>query len=324
MTRPPEFSVVIPAFRATRTIEAAVASVLAQTTPPLEVIVIDDGCPDGTGDVVERTFPTVQVVRQENAGEGAARNTGIRLSKASWIAFLDADDLWFPHHLETLGQLRRTCPAARLISTGHIQHEPWRGLDRRPVPTRKGSEIDYLSLAGRRVGLVWSSAAAVDRAVAADLGGFGPWRAGADLEFWARVALHHPVAVTKTTTAIYRRGVGGVMEAIAAERADGTTKVAIAGLRGVSPSTDTVLDALASGRSRLPRASLRSYVDGRITSGWRSAMLAGEARGARRLWGDLHRRWRPSALRWLLAAHVPAGLAQGLVHARQRLRGAVR
>jgi cellulose synthase/poly-beta-1,6-N-acetylglucosamine synthase-like glycosyltransferase len=97
---PVTVSVVIPAYNAAATIAAAIESVLAQTRPPEEIIVVDDGSKDETSAVVERFGPIVRLLRQANAGCGQARNTGAREARGTWLAFLDADDLWLPTKLE--------------------------------------------------------------------------------------------------------------------------------------------------------------------------------------------------------------------------------
>lgn len=78
----------------------------------IEVIVVDDGCPEGTGDVAERHPSKPQVVRQDNAGVAAARNRGIDEARGEYVAFLDADDRWRPGKLaRQVDRLRATGPA---------------------------------------------------------------------------------------------------------------------------------------------------------------------------------------------------------------------
>ena len=96
----PEISVVIPAFNAAETIERTLDSVLAQTSAPAEIIVIDDGSTDATCEVIARYGDAIRVLSQSNAGPAAARNYGLRESKSDWVAFLDADDVWLPKKLE--------------------------------------------------------------------------------------------------------------------------------------------------------------------------------------------------------------------------------
>jgi glycosyltransferase involved in cell wall biosynthesis len=95
-------TVVIPSFNCARFIREAVDSALAQTVPPLEVIVIDDGSTDNTPEImaVYATDPRVRYLRQKNAGPSTARNSGIRAAQGEFIAFLDADDRWKPNKLE--------------------------------------------------------------------------------------------------------------------------------------------------------------------------------------------------------------------------------
>ena len=94
---------IIPAFNAAEYIRQTLHSVLAQTYQSLEVIVVDDGSADATGAIVEEFVEKdarVQLVRQCNAGVGAARNTAIRMARGEYIAPMDADDMWFPEKLE--------------------------------------------------------------------------------------------------------------------------------------------------------------------------------------------------------------------------------
>ncbi|WP_420453076.1 glycosyltransferase family 2 protein [Ilumatobacter sp.] len=98
----PSFSVVIPAFNREASIDVAIRSVLLQTEPSLEVIVVDDGSTDDTVAVVESIVDDrVRVIRLErNRGANAARNVGIEAARAPWIAFHDSDDEWLPRKLE--------------------------------------------------------------------------------------------------------------------------------------------------------------------------------------------------------------------------------
>lgn len=95
----PSITVVIPAFNSEQTIARTLSSVLAQTLPPAEIIVVDDGSSDHTSDVVLQFGSVVKLHRQSNSGPGAARNRGISLATGEWIALVDADDAWFPMKL---------------------------------------------------------------------------------------------------------------------------------------------------------------------------------------------------------------------------------
>jgi glycosyltransferase involved in cell wall biosynthesis len=95
-----KFSVIIPNYNNSATLGRAIESVLAQTWPPHEVIVIDDGSTDKSRAVAEAFGDKVRYVFQANAGVSAARNHGARIATGSWLAFLDADDIYMANRLE--------------------------------------------------------------------------------------------------------------------------------------------------------------------------------------------------------------------------------
>ena len=96
---------VIPLYNGERYIAAAVESVLAQTVMPDEIVVVDDGSTDSGPAIVERFADRgVKMVRRENGGQGAARNTGVASTSSEVICFLDQDDLWYTHHVEVLAK----------------------------------------------------------------------------------------------------------------------------------------------------------------------------------------------------------------------------
>ena len=93
-------SVIIPLYNREGTIGQAVRSVLDQTLPPYEVIVVDDGSVDGSADVVQAIAdPRLRYLHQANAGAGAARNRGLEAAQGDWVALLDSDDWWLPTRL---------------------------------------------------------------------------------------------------------------------------------------------------------------------------------------------------------------------------------
>lgn len=103
MSDKPTVSVIIPVYNGERFLAEAIQSVLRQTLPPGEVIVVDDGSTDGSAAIVAAlpSPPTIDLilVRQPNQGAAVARNRGILLASGDLVAFLDADDLWQPEKL---------------------------------------------------------------------------------------------------------------------------------------------------------------------------------------------------------------------------------
>lgn len=113
-----QFSVIIPVYNRTGLLKAAIASVLSQDHRDFEIIVVDDGSSDDVASVVASfADPRIMLIRQENRGASAARNRGIDAARGEYVALLDSDDLYLPHHLaaaaETLRGIRDTafyCP----------------------------------------------------------------------------------------------------------------------------------------------------------------------------------------------------------------------
>jgi glycosyltransferase involved in cell wall biosynthesis len=101
-------SVVLPVYNRAHYVGEAIESVLGQTVPPAELIVVDDGSTDDSVAVVEGfARPEIRVLRQPNGGIGSARNAGLRAVTGELVAFIDSDDLWERDKLELqVGALR--------------------------------------------------------------------------------------------------------------------------------------------------------------------------------------------------------------------------
>ncbi len=100
MSKTPTVSVVIPCYNGAPFLRETIDSVLNQTQPALEVILVDDGSTDDSAAIAQSYGPPVRVIRQENQGESVARNRGMDEARGEWIGLLDADDRWLPHKLE--------------------------------------------------------------------------------------------------------------------------------------------------------------------------------------------------------------------------------
>lgn len=135
-------AVIIVAHNEEQRLGRAIDSVLAQTEPPRELIVVDDGSTDRSMDVAVR-WSGVRVVRQERAGAAAARNRGARLSVSPWLAFLDADDRFLPEKLERYRVHLRQSLAD--CAFGHFRYR----LDEPTVPHGFRAELLDRDLLGR-------------------------------------------------------------------------------------------------------------------------------------------------------------------------------
>jgi len=183
-------SVVIPSYNSAKLISAAIESVLSQTYQHFEIIIIDDGSSDNTETVVKSfTDSPVQYYYQNNAGPADARNNGIKKSKGEYIAFLDADDKWYPQKLEL--QLKvfenneNVClvyTAMQNIEEGQVR----RGIFRYKNYKNKNDFIKFLLL--NPISIV--PTVLVKKAYLDQYGYFDPQlRTGEDWDLWLRLAI---------------------------------------------------------------------------------------------------------------------------------------
>jgi glycosyltransferase involved in cell wall biosynthesis len=195
-------SVIIPLYNKEAEIGRAVASVLAQTLPPAEIIVVDDGSTDGSAAVVERiASPLVRLIRQHNAGETAARNRGMSEASGEWFALLDGDDEWRPGFLETVASLVEEFPEAGLYCTGFdIARDGTLTPGR--TPTTRGVVERYFEESMRGF-VATASSSVLSHRVVERVGGFPEgMRLGGDQYMWAKVALASQVVFTPERLAV--------------------------------------------------------------------------------------------------------------------------
>lgn len=119
-----KISVVIPCYNAAKTLRQCVDSVLNQTYPVVEILIIDDGSKDESVIIADQIIidnPSVKIVlfKQVNSGPSKARNLGIKNAIGTWIAFLDSDDIWFSNKIETQVEYIKKYPDVALISTAN-------------------------------------------------------------------------------------------------------------------------------------------------------------------------------------------------------------
>jgi len=145
-TAPASVSVVIPCYRCVATIRRAVDSVVHQTLPPAEIILVDDASGDDTLETLrqissELGSDRVRVIALEkNVGAGGARNAGWSVATQRYVAFLDADDAWDPRKLETQYEFMELHPEVALSGHGHLQIEEVSEINA-PLGVRPGYRI---------------------------------------------------------------------------------------------------------------------------------------------------------------------------------------
>lgn len=215
----PSVSVVMPLYDKAAYVVQAIDSVAAQSHADFELIVVNDASGD-CGAELARRYPDSRIRVIDLAARGgaaAARNAGVRAARASLIAFIDADDLWYPHFLKNMLSLYGRYPHAGLFAAAY---DTQRGDVKRRARIRglpgvrfEGLMPNYFKSVLGPVPVI-SSAAMVPRAVFSDIGLFAPGRRlGEDQDMWCRIALKYPVAYSARRGAAYRLGVpGGLCE----------------------------------------------------------------------------------------------------------------
>lgn len=131
-------SVIIPLFNKAPFIDRALRSVMAQTFTDFELIVVNDGSTD-RGSALVRSFSDsrIQLIEQDNAGPGAARNRGLREARGEFVAFLDADDEWLPEFLaESVRLIDEHDPNVSAVVSGYFEHPA--GISREEMWRRRG------------------------------------------------------------------------------------------------------------------------------------------------------------------------------------------
>ena len=198
-------SIVIPCYNQAHFLADAIESALHQRYPRLEVLVVDDGSPDNTGEVAAR-YPGVRYVHQDNAGLSAARNTGIRRTNGEFLVFLDADDRLPRDSVAASIAVLDDHPECALTSGEHCYIDADGAVTERwtrPVP----ADRHYAELL-RKNYIGCPAAAVYRRAVFRLVGGFDTRRAiepCADYEMYLRIARRFPVCAHGELTAEYRR-----------------------------------------------------------------------------------------------------------------------
>ena len=199
-------SVVIPAYKAAHTIGRALDSLLAQTRPPDEILVVDDGSPDDMAAAVAPYGDRVTLLRKPNGGAASARNLGIDRATGELIAFIDADDYWEPQKLERQLDVLRWHPEVGVIAGRWFQQEPGQARTNPPEHSRRyfnrvlrphGAEIFTVAR------MVWTSMLLFRRSV---LGAnrFDPTlKTAQDIDVWVRLVEAAPTYLLWEPLATY-------------------------------------------------------------------------------------------------------------------------
>ncbi len=203
----PKVSVVIPAYKSAQTIVRTLQSVLNQTVPLHEIIVVDDGSPDDQVEIIERNFGNqVILVRQKNAGAANARNAGISRATGDFITFLDADDYWEAQKTEKQLSVFREHPQLGMVAgkfyseTPGEPRTPWSGSPRSAryydrILKVEGPEAFHVGT------MVTTIMVMVRRSVLGDHRFCSAFEPAEDRDLWIRIISQNPVYLTEDSLA---------------------------------------------------------------------------------------------------------------------------
>lgn len=203
---------IMPLYNKAPYVRKAVESVVAQTYKDWELVVMDDGSTDGSGEIVKSINDRrVRLVRQDNAGVSAARNRGVAESAAPHICFLDADDWWEPTFLEEMTQLIERHPDAGIYGTGYYIVKNGRKRVA-PIGIDEGfaeGEINYCQVYARTLCMpLWTGAVCIPRDIFHKQGGFPiNIKLGEDFLLWLRIAMKHKTVLLNKPLSNYNQDV---------------------------------------------------------------------------------------------------------------------
>ncbi len=203
MNNHPIVSVVIPTYNRGWIIKEAIASVLAQTFPEFELIVVDDGSTDNTPKLLD-AYEEIIVISQVNKGVSAARNRGIAAASGKYIAFLDSDDLWLPEKLFVQLAFFQANPEALVCQT----QETWIRNGQRIYPKHRHQKQSGLFFErSLELCLVSPSAVMMKKDLFAGVGVFDEeLPACEDYDLWLRVGARIPIFLIDEPLVIKRGG----------------------------------------------------------------------------------------------------------------------
>ena len=203
------FSVIMPLYNKAAYVEKGIRSVLEQTYPHYELIVVNDGSTDASAVIAEELLKGVhnaRLINQENAGVAVARNNGVAEAKGDFVCFLDADDWWDVSFLQEMQQFIKDYPKAGIWGTNYWYVK--RGMTRLMNQHIPDGYIDFCKEHSTLAQVLWTGSVCILKSVYKEMNGFKPFlKLGEDFDLWIRVALKYKVAYLNKPLTYYNQNV---------------------------------------------------------------------------------------------------------------------
>ncbi|MEZ5428964.1 MAG: glycosyltransferase [Pyrinomonadaceae bacterium] len=201
----PLVSVIIPNYNYAEYLREAIDSVLNQTYPNIEIVVVDDGSKDHSAEVLKSYKDRITAVFQENAGVSAARNNGAERGRGRYIAFLDADDYWLPEKVARQVEVFEGDQSLGLVHVGVDEIGPDQEVLKTRLEGQSGRVSHEFLLFERAVVLGGGSGAMVRREVFEEVGGFDlRLLTSADWDLYYRISRRYPIGFVPEVLLKYR------------------------------------------------------------------------------------------------------------------------
>jgi len=204
----PFFSIIIPLYNKEKFIENTLKSVLNQTFTDYEILIVNDGSTDNSlGRVLQFNDSRIKHFNKENGGVSTARNYGIKEAKSDYIAFIDADDYWYPDFLQEIFQNITHFPEHKVFTVAIEIETPNNTIPAvYSIEKSKNQDcqiVDYFD-ASNKESVIWTSSAVFHKSIFKEIGDFDVnLKSGQDTDLWIRIGLKYPIVFSWKIAARY-------------------------------------------------------------------------------------------------------------------------
>jgi glycosyltransferase involved in cell wall biosynthesis len=310
-------SVVIPLYNKAAHIERCIKSVVNQTSPVSEIVVVNDGSTDNGREIVEAMLdPRIRLINQPNQGVSVARNRGTEEAKHDLVAFLDADDEWLPNYLTGIQTLIRNFPDCGAYATGVQTIRPngeifYPDLNKLPPEPWIGLIPNFFELFQDAISAFIPSSVVVPKKILQEVGGFPPGiNLLEDIYCWVNIAIRHPIAFNPKRLVVYHQ--------------DASNRSNVHKNIDEEPFISVIKEAIKKGIiSRELQVEAEEFISQRQIGTAVANVMEGKPSYARKLLASCRhtRKYKKRWLWWRFWASFPAGWPNMVLEFKQKIVG---